>query len=255
MKALVLAAGYATRMYPLNQIVHKALLPLGESTIMGQIIKLINAVPDCDEIIVISNHRFIPDFRAWQEGYQGRIPVVLIDDGTKTVEGRLGAIGDICYTIDQLQIDEDLLIIAGDTYFDFSLAGFLQSCKASGQDGVCVKRVEDRSMLHSLGVVLLDSDQRIVNIEEKPAEPKSDLAMYAIYYFTRDTVRLFAEYRKEGNPMDVPGSFIVWLYTKKPIITYAIEGQCHDVGTVEAYTSLCQSLGIAYPGLEGQEQG
>ena len=247
MKALILAAGYATRMYPLNQMVHKALLPLGDDTIIGNMVNLINRIPEVSEIIVVSNHRFIEDFMHWKEGYSGRIPLDLLDDGTTDVADRLGAIGDICFAIEQKQIDDDLLIVAGDTYFHFPLEDFVETCRLSDKDGVCVKRVEDTSRLSQLGVVLLDENQHIVNIEEKPAQPKSDLAMYAIYYYTKDTVKLFAQYKEAGEAMDVPGSFVVWLYTKKAMLTYAIQGQCVDVGTVEAYTQLCEELGITHP--------
>ena len=247
MKAIILAAGYATRLYPLNQILPKALLPLGEETILGHIADLVSAVPGCREIDVISNHRFIDDFRRWQGQYRNKIPVNLIDDGTTEVEGSLGAIGDILYLINEKKLDEDLLIVAGDTYFNFPLQGFVDACQDTGQDGVCVKKIEDRSLLSHLGVVQLDAGRNIINIEEKPAAPKSDLAMYAIYYYTRDTLKLFSRYREEGNNMDAPGNFVVWLYTRKPITTYAIEGELADIGTVEAYTKLCNSLGIVYP--------
>jgi glucose-1-phosphate thymidylyltransferase len=247
MKALILAAGYATRLYPFNQKLPKALLPLGSQTVIGRITDMINEIPDCEEIMVVSNHRFIDHFLKWKNAYCGRIPLDVIDDGTIDVAGSLGAIGDICYTIDRKQIDEELLIVAGDTYFESSLPGFLDACRNAEQDGVCVKKIEDRALLTQFGVVLLDEKKNIINIEEKPKEPKSDLAMFAIYYYTRDTVRLFSQYCQEGNPMDAPGNFIVWLYTRKPITTYEIEGECHDVGTVEAYAKLCANLGIVYP--------
>ena len=246
MKALILAAGYATRLYPLNQWLPKALLPLVENTILGHIAGLVDTIPDCSEIIVVSNHRFIGDFRRWLDHYRGRLPVSLLDDGTSDASASLGAIGDICFSIEKKQIDEELLIIAGDTYFDFAPGDFVNACRKAGRDGVCVKKVEDVSLLCQMGVVLLDRDNHIVDIEEKPARPKSDLAMYAVYYYTRDTVRLFRRYRQENNNMDAPGNFIVWLYTRKPILTYEIEGQCHDIGTAKAYAALCQRLGIAF---------
>lgn len=246
MKALILAAGYATRLYPLNQKLPKALLPLGRETVMGHIVSLINGIPDCREIIVVSNHRFIGDFRRWKEQYDGRIPLDLLDDGTEEVAESLGAIGDICFVINKKHIDEELLIVAGDTYFDFALGGFIDACRESGKDGVCIKKVEDPGLLGHMGVVLLDENSNIVNIEEKPSQPKSDMAMYAIYYYTPETVKLFAQYQRGKNPMDAPGNFIVWLYQRKRIMTYPIEGLCHDVGTVEAYAGLCASLGIAY---------
>jgi len=246
LKVLILAAGYATRLYPLNEKLPKALLPLGPETVMGHIISLVNEIPDAGEIIVVSNHKFISHFRRWKDQYEGRLPVELLDDGTEDVAESLGAIGDICYTINQKKLDEDLLIIAGDNYFDFSLGQFIDVCRNSGQDGVCVKKIDDPALLSHLGIVLLDENNNIINIEEKPAKPKSDLAMYAIYYYTRETVKLFTQYQREKNPMDAPGNFVVWLYTRKPITTFAIEGQCHDVGTVETYSKLCESLGILY---------
>ncbi len=248
MKALILAAGYATRLYPLNQKLPKALLPIGNETILGHIVSLVNQIPDCREIIIVANHKFIEDFNLWLFSYQGSLPIRLLDDGTSDVAESLGAIGDICYAIEKEQIDEELLIIAGDNYFDFSLTDFLAVCRRENQDGVCVKPVEDPAMLSQMGVVLLDQDKNIINIEEKPALPKSNLAMYAIYYYRQETVKLFRQYRQEGKKMDAPGNFIVWLYPRQPIITYMIEGQCHDVGSLESYSRLCKSLGLPLPG-------
>jgi glucose-1-phosphate thymidylyltransferase len=248
MKALILAAGYATRLYPLNQKLPKALLPIGNETILDHIINLVQQIPDCQEIILVSNHKFIEIFERWLASYKGSLPVKLLDDGTTGVEKSLGAIGDICYAIEQEGIDEELLILAGDSYFDFSLTAFLENCRQKKQDGVCVKVVEDPTLLPQMGVVLLDQNKNIINIEEKPAQPKSNLAMYAIYYYTADTIRLFQQYRREENKMDAPGNFIVWLYSRKPITTYMIDGQCHDVGSLKTYSRLCESLGLVLPG-------
>jgi glucose-1-phosphate thymidylyltransferase len=250
MKALILAAGYATRLYPFNQKLPKALLPVGDKTILDHIVGLINQIPDCREIILISNHKFIGAFDLWLASYDGALPVKLLDDGTASVAESLGAIGDICYVIEREKIQEELLIVASDNYFDFSLTDFLRACRQKNQDGVCVQTVENPAALTQMGVVLLDGDKNIINIEEKPALPKSNLAMYAIYYYTGDTVKLFARYRQEENKMDAPGNFIVWLYTRKPITTYMITGQCHDVGSIESYSRLCENLGIAFPGKE-----
>ena len=152
MKALILAAGYATRMYPLDQKLPKALLPIGLDTVMGNTVRLINEVPEINDIIIASHHRFIGDFRRWLEQYRGWIPVDLLDDGTTDIAGSLGAIGDICFCIDKKQLDEDVLIIAGDTDYHFSLGGFLSAWLSNGQDGVCVKRVEDPALLRHMGV-------------------------------------------------------------------------------------------------------
>ncbi|MDR1193852.1 MAG: nucleotidyltransferase family protein [Peptococcaceae bacterium] len=238
MKAIVLAAGYATRLYPLTEKQPKALLPIGGKAILGYIMEKLDVLPECEEILIISNHKYIRHFTEWLGQWAGRLPVALLDDGSEDVTDSLGAIGDIVHTIRARGIDEDVLIVAGDNFFDFPLDGFLLACREKGRDGVCAGRVTDKNRLRQMGVVSLDQRGDILHIEEKPALPRSDLALYAIYYYTRATLRLFDLYAREGNVMDAPGHFLVWLRRQKPILAYLFEGECHDVGTPESYGAL-----------------
>lgn len=237
MKAIILAAGYATRLYPLTKDKPKALLPIADKEIINYIVDELVTIDEIDEIIVISNHRFINHFNHWQEAasknYDCKITV--LDDNTVSDEDKLGAIGDIDFVIDELELDDDLLIIAGDNIFTYPLLEIFNEYKKHGQDMILVKKHDDLEDLKRFAVVLTDENNIVTDLEEKPSNPKSDLAAYATYFYNKETIPLIKEYLNEGNNPDSPGNFPAWLYKKKSVRAHAFEGEAFDIGTHQSY--------------------
>lgn len=240
MIALILAAGYATRLYPLTINKPKALLPINNKPIIDYIVDEIETIDAVDEIVVISNHKFFDCFYEWADSLKSDKKITVLDDGTTSEETRRGAIGDILYAIDEKNIDEEVLVIAGDNFFTYSLKDYYDYYKRIDKDCVCVKRFENREMLKQFGVALLDENSKVLEIEEKPAQPKTNMAVYATYMYKRDTVPMFRQYIQEGNKPDAPGYFLEWLYKRKEVYAYTFEGECYDIGTPESYRSVCE---------------
>ena len=238
MKALILVAGYATRLYPLTKNIAKPLLPINNRPMIDYIIDEINTIKEISEIFVVSNHKFAHQFFEWEQNKTNPIPITVLDDGTTTEENRRGAIGDIQFVIEECKIDDDLMVIAGDNFFTYKLEDYFQYFKNLYKDCVIVKKYTDVEALKSLGVAQVDKDFKVLDLEEKPQEPKSDLAVYATYMYRRDTVPLFKTYLDEGNKPDAPGYFVSWLYKKKDLYAYEMQGECYDVGTKEAYADV-----------------
>ena len=227
MKALILAAGYATRLRPLTDTWAKELLPVGGRPIIDSIVDNVAEVSDVDEIHVVTNARKAPAFRAWAAGTD----VVVHDDGTSTNDDRLGAIGDIAFVIEQVDLDDDTLVIAGDNLFDFHLTGLVAFWREH-QPGsaVAVRDVESLELARRYGIVALDTDDRIVEFVEKPAEPPSTLAATATYLFSREHIRLVERYLATGNPPDQPGRFVAGRQAREPVYGWLFEGGWFDIG-------------------------
>jgi glucose-1-phosphate thymidylyltransferase len=225
MRALILAAGYATRLRPLTDSVPKQLLPVGGRPMVDWILDKLRET-DAREIELVTNARFAPDFERWASDKDVRVH----DDGTKSNEDRLGAIGDI----DFVGIDDDLLAIAGDNLFDFSLREFEAFWRERPHAScVAVHDVGDRELAKKYGIVEVDPEGRIRGFVEKPDDPASTLAATATYVFTREHVRLVPSYLEEGNPYDQPGNFIAWLYRREPVYAYRFVGSWWDIGDRE----------------------
>lgn len=234
MKAIILVAGYATRLYPLTKTTPKPLLKVGGKTIIDYIVDEINTLDSVDSIYVVSNHKFASHFEQWAKTAPSAKPITVIDDGTDSDETKRGAIGDIQYTIEQGNIDDDVVIIAGDNLFTYKLKDYYDFYSDKKADCVCVKQFDDPEMIKQLGVVLMDEDGKVLDLEEKPANPKSNKAAFATYMYTKDTVKLFAEYLATGSSPDAPGYFLQWLHKKKPVYGYVMQGECYDIGTFKA---------------------
>jgi glucose-1-phosphate thymidylyltransferase len=229
-KAIILAAGYATRLRPLTDAIAKPLLPIAERPMADWLLDKVREVDAVDEVHLVTNSRYAADFRRWAEGNG----VVVHDDGTSTNEDRLGAIGDIRFTLEAAGIDDDLLVVAGDNLFDFSLADFAEFQQEKGvASAVAVHDVRDRELAKLYGVVAVDRDDRIVGFVEKPEEPESTLAATATYLYHREHARLVERYLAEGNGPDQPGNLIAWLHAREPVYAYAAPGGWFDVGNAE----------------------
>ena len=242
MKAIILAAGYAQRLHPLTENKSKALLSLARKPIISHIVESIHKVKDFDEIFVVTNDKFYSDFVAWKEAEQFH-NVGIINDGTTNEENKLGAIGDIDFVIKQKDIDDDLLIVAGDSFFTFGLKDFYEFYLTVGSDSVCVAELDDIDLLRRFATAITDEHGVITKLVEKDPEPKSNLGVYAIYIYQRESVRKFNEYLGSGNSHDAPGYFLQWLYGKKDVYAYKIHGEILDIGTLESYRDAQERFG------------
>ena len=240
MKAIILAAGYATRLYPLTLHQPKALLPIGGKPILDHIVEQMEGVRELDRIFVVSNAKFAAQFDAWARTVHCRIPIEVLNDGTTDDSNKRGAIGDIFFAIEEKKIDDELMVIAGDNFFTYSLQEYVDFYREKDRDCVCVKRWQDEKMLSQFGIALLDENGKVLDIEEKPAKPKSNAVVFATYLYKRETVPLFAQYLAAGNKPDAPGNFPAWLYRRKEVYAYAFEGDCYDIGTPESYREVCR---------------
>jgi glucose-1-phosphate thymidylyltransferase len=222
-KALILAAGYATRLRPLTTDFPKGLLPVGGKPMVEWIVDNIREA-GIDDIHLVTNARFAPMFEQWASG------VTVHDDGTSTNETRLGAIGDIQF----VGLDDDALIIAGDNLFDYSLADLVAFWDAKGkQSAVAVHDVGDLELAKHYGIVDVDREDRIVSFVEKPEDPPSTLAATATYLYSREHLRLVETYLAEGNNPDQPGNLVAWLHEREPVYAYRFDGGWYDVGDLE----------------------
>ena len=303
MKCLILAAGYATRLYPLTENFPKPLLDVGGKTILDWLLDDLDATGAIDEYIVVTNHKFAEIFREWAELRCGlfyaespigetsaslhpshnfpskncgplpfkrpraatvsptelsaydrnaegqaisskcetgveqslRQRITVLDDGTNSNETRLGAVKDIQFAIEQLGIDDDLLVMAGDNLLTFSLGPYIEYFKQKGTS--CVMRYYEPEMakLRKTGVLEIDAEDRIVSMEEKPAEPKSHWCCPPFYIYKREDLARVPEGIAAGCGTDAPGSFIAWLCTKAPVHAWPMPGQRIDIGSLESY--------------------
>ncbi len=232
MKAIVLAAGYATRLRPLTDKIAKPLLPVGGRPMVDYIYDKVADVAEVDALHVVTNARFAQGFSRWAAGHGGRLPVTVHDDGTTSNEDRLGAIGDIRFTIDRAGLaGEDLLVVAGDNLFEFSLAEYVSFWRAKG-DGSCIALYEcpDRELVKQYSIVGIDARDRITSFVEKPANPTSNLVAIATYLYPGEHAALIPDYLAEGGSPDQPGNLVAWLYSHVPVYGFSFEGEWLDIG-------------------------
>ena len=238
MKCLILAAGYATRLYPLTENFPKPLLEVGGKTILDWLVDDIDTAGLVDEYVVISNHKYAQHFEKWAAGKSMKVTVV--DDGTSSNATRLGAVKDIQFAVDALKLDDDMLVIAGDNVLSFSLTEFIRYAKQ--KNTTCIMRYHEPSeqKLHKCGVVEVGEDDRVLSMEEKPAQPKSHWCCPPFYYYTRRDARLVPQGIEAGCGTDAPGSYIAWLCTQTTVHAMRMPGQRYDVGNLESYQKIAE---------------
>lgn len=234
MKCLFLAAGYATRLYPLTENFPKPLLEVAGKPILDWLIDDMTQSGLVDEFIVISNHKFAHIFEDWAAKHT-QLSIKVIDDGTNSNEARLGAVKDIQFAIEQLQLDDNLLVMAGDNLLDFSLADFIRY--AIGKQATCVMRYYEanEARLHKSGVAEVAADDRVLSFVEKPAEPRSHWCVPAFYYYIREDSHKIQQAIDNGCGTDAPGSFISWLCGHTNVYSWEMPGQRYDIGNQESY--------------------
>ena len=233
MKCLILAAGYATRLYPLTENFPKPLLEIKGKTILDWLVDDIDTLGVVDEYVVISNHKYAEHFSAWAEKKAQRVTV--LDDGTDSNENRLGAVCDVQFAIDKLAISDDMLVIAGDNVLDFSLTSFIKY--AMMKNASCIMRYHEpcRAKLSKSGVVVFDGDDRVLLMQEKPADPKSEWCAPPFYYYTAEDAALVREAISDGCGTDAPGSYIAWLCKQTNVHAMEMPGRRYDIGNLESY--------------------
>lgn len=233
MKCLILAAGYATRLYPLTENFPKPLLAVGEKTILDWLVDDMDTAGAVDEYVVISNHKFAHHFENWAKTKKQKITVV--DDGTSTNETRLGAVKDIQYAIDALGLDDDMLVIAGDNVLDFSLTKFIAYARQKKTS--CVMRYfePEQKKLSKSGVVTVDGDDRVLKMTEKSPNPETNWCCPPFYYYTKNDAKLVQKGIDSGCGTDAPGSFIAWLCTQTAVHAMEMPGKRYDIGNLQSY--------------------
>lgn len=245
MKDIILAAGYATRLYPLTENFPKPLLEVGGRTIIDRLIGDLDAVGDIDEHIVVSNGRFIGTFGLWAADARKRCrkPLTLLDDGSMDNEHRAGAVKDLLLALEHCAVDDDVLVAAADNLLDFSLKGFVGEFRRKGTSLIMCHREESLQALQKTGVVTLDGQNRVLNMEEKPAVPKSRWAVPPFYIYCRDDLPLIRRALAEGCACDAPGNLARWLSARTPLHAYPMPGSRFDIGDLDAYETAKRRFG------------
>lgn len=240
MNALILAAGYATRLYPLTQNFPKPLLAVGKKTIMDHLLDRIAALPDMKSVYIVTNTKFAPIFRNWaaecdRQAVWPNLSMHVIDDGTDTNDNRLGAIADMAFAMQSIGVDDDLLVSAGDNIYLFDFNEMAELFHKRQADVILSYRIESLEKLRRSGVVELDADQRVVGFEEKPAQPRSNYGCPALYFLKKSTLATIPEYLQSGANPDAPGHFIAWLQKQHPVYAYIMTTPYYDIGTLASY--------------------
>ena len=238
MKCLILAAGYATRLYPLTENFPKPLLAVQDRAILDWLIDDMDTLGEIDEYVVISNHKFAHHFDAWAKTKVQKVTVV--DDGTSSNETRLGAVKDIQYAIDTLSLDDDMLVIAGDNLLDFSLTKFIRYAKEKQTS--CIMRYYEPSekKLVKCGVVTIDENDKILEMTEKSPTPATHWCCPPFYYYTREDAKLVQKGIDSGCGVDAPGSYIAWLCKQTTVHAMEMPGKRYDIGNLESYEKVKQ---------------
>jgi glucose-1-phosphate thymidylyltransferase len=229
-RLIVLAAGYATRLYPLTLDRPKALLHVARRPMLDHVLDRLAPI-GFDGTYVVTNAKFAPHFERWAAG--SALDATVVDDGTTDDSNKRGAIGDIAYVIEREGVDDDLVVVAGDNLFSESVEGFGGEARRRQAPVLAVYDVGDLEAVKSFNAIEIDADGRITYFEEKPAEPRSTLVGIALYFYPRGTLDLIRRYVAEGNNPDQPGRLIQWLYPQLPVYTWRVPGRWFDIGSRE----------------------
>ncbi len=231
MKCIILAAGYATRLYPLTENFPKPLLKVGKKAILDWLVDDIS--PIIEEFVVISNHKFAAQFEEWAKTKSQKITV--IDDGTESNETRLGAVKDIQFAVNKLNIKDDCVVMAGDNVLDFSLQDFVKFALEKETSCIMCHHEESIPALQKTGVITMTEDNEITSYAEKPKEPRSNWAVPPFYVYRNKDIQRIQEALDDGCGFDAPGSFAAWLSRKTPMHAFVMPGKRYDIGDIKSY--------------------
>ncbi len=236
MKLIILAAGYATRLYPLTINQPKPLLKVSERPMIEHVIDHLKDVPELTGVIIISNEKFHGHFEKWASDYQisgQNIPITVVNDKSTDENNRLGAIGDMVFAMNDQSVNEDVIVVAGDNLFSQSIKAFGEFClekKAPVLGVYDVGRLEDTKKYSE---VHTDMNGHITSFEEKPEYPTTTVIGIALYYYPKDLIPTIKKYVEDGHNADQPGRLVQWLYTRIPVFTWSLPGLWYDIGSKE----------------------
>lgn len=235
MKNVVIAAGYATRLGELTRNFPKPLLQIGESTILGRMLDDIDKISEIDEHIIVTNHRFAPIFEEWASRQSYTKKLTIIDDGTSTNETRLGAVCDLLYVIKKLSLDDDLLVVAADNILMFSFQDFVDFAYQRGTSCIMCHEQPSVERLQRTGVVVLDENNRVLNMEEKPLVPKSHWAVPPFYIYLKKDMELVKSSVENGCGKDAPGNLAHYMVDRTEVHAWPMSAGRFDIGSLDSY--------------------
>ena len=237
MKLVVLAAGYATRLYPLTLDRPKPLLPVAGHPMLEHVLERLSPIREIDGVFVVTNSKFAGHFREWAGRYRAERPeldVTIVDDGTTSDETKLGAIGDLELVLRSQRVDDDVIVVAGDNLFSDDLGDFGRYALERQAPVLGVYDVGSLDAIRSYNAIDVDEEGRITFFEEKPQNPRSTLTGIALYFYPREVLPLIHRYVADGNNADQPGRLVEWLYTRTPVFTWRVPGTWFDIGSKES---------------------
>lgn len=243
MKNIVIAAGYATRLGELTKNFPKPLLKIGDNTILGRMLDDIDRIPEIDEHIIITNHKFAHIFEQWKLGTAYQKPVTIIDDGTETNDTRLGAVCDLLFAMEKLGIDDDMLVVAADNLLFFSFKEFVDCANEKGTSCIMCHEQPSIEKLQRTGVVVLDENNRVMNMEEKPEHPKSHWAVPPFYIYKKHDLDLIRHSVENGCGKDAPGNLAHYMVDRTIIHAWPMSAGRFDIGSLDTYYEACEKFG------------
>ena len=251
MKCIVIAAGYATRLGELTKNFPKPLLKIGENTILGRMLDDIDTIPEIDEHVIITNHKFAPIFEDWKKSVSYKKPITVIDDGTETNETRLGAVCDLLMAIDQLSnrqssnrpFFDDMLVVAADNLLFFSFQEFVDFAMEKGTSCIMCHEQPSIEKLQRTGVVELDEHMKVLGMEEKPQEPKSHWAVPPFYIYLKKDLDLVRHAVKNGCGKDAPGNLAHYMVEHTVMHAWPMSAGRFDIGSLDTYLEAQRKFG------------
>lgn len=243
MKNIVIAAGYATRLGELTKNFPKPLLKIGENTILGRMLNDIDKIPEIDEHIIITNHKFAGIFEEWASGQKYTKPVTIVDDGTETNDTRLGAVCDLLFAMDKLKIDDDMLVVAADNILFFSFQEFVDFAKAKGTSCIMCHEQPSIEKLQRTGVIVIDDNDKVLNMEEKPQEPKSHWAVPPFYIYLKKDLEKVRHSVENGCGKDAPGNLAHYMVEQVDMHAWKMTAGRFDIGSLDTYKEACEKFG------------
>ncbi len=240
---IVIAAGYATRLYPLTENFPKPLLSIGQNTILGRLLDDIDVLPEVSGHIIVTNHRFAAHFEAWLGTVHYSKPVTIVDDGTSTNETRLGAVCDLLLALERCRIDDDILVAAADNLLDFSLAGFVRAFQEKGTSMLMCHEQPEVEKLRRTGVIEVDDTMRVLSMQEKPQTPLSHWAVPPFYIYRKEDLGLIRGCIEQGCGKDAPGNLARYLVGRTTLHAWPMPGGRFDIGSMDTYRAAQEKYG------------